>query len=341
MKPNLIYGSLKYILALQPFSKLPFILLVFSMKFICTVLLLFISFCSLAQTDSAAGSLSPTGDSMLQAGSTGAPLLQQGIYRDVRPAYLLTWFENDSAHRSPFQVYGLPPLKNKPFYLLSHDREVENNDALFYLLTGIMLFLAFLRTVFSKYFDNIFRLFFQSSFRQRQTRDQLAQNRLASLFFNILFFVTAALFITLVLYHKQPIHPEFWELFLYSVLAIGCIYAGKFLFISFTGWLFQATETAATYLFIVFLANKIAGICLLPLLFFIAYGDIVVVDVVVVIAIGLLTTMFVYRYVVGYTTLHRELRLNPLHFFIYLCGVEIAPLLVIYKVVLNQIETSI
>jgi hypothetical protein len=43
----------------------------------------------------------------------------------------------------------------------------------------------------------------------------------------------------------------------------------------------------------------------------------------------------VYRYFLSYVTIHRQIRINFLHFIIYLAAFEIAPLLLINKLLLT------
>uniref|UniRef100_UPI00195383FD DUF4271 domain-containing protein n=1 Tax=Citrobacter freundii TaxID=546 RepID=UPI00195383FD len=71
-------------------------------------------------------------------------------------------------------------------------------DELFYIVLSVVFLLAFIKALFPKYFRNLFLLFFQTSLRQKQTREQLLQNRLASLFINLFFVMSAALFLSLL-----------------------------------------------------------------------------------------------------------------------------------------------
>ena len=62
------------------------------------------------------------------------------------------------------------PISGKPVFQILKFRVSETKDELFYLVAGLVLFLAFIKLLFSRYFINIFQLFFQPSFRQKQTR---------------------------------------------------------------------------------------------------------------------------------------------------------------------------
>ena len=66
-------------------------------------------------------------------------------------------------------------------------RKPFDQDHFFYLLAILGLILGFFRFFYTRYFNNLFRVFFNASLRQSQLTDQLLQAKLPSLFFNILF----------------------------------------------------------------------------------------------------------------------------------------------------------
>jgi hypothetical protein len=86
--------------------------------------------------------------------------------------------------------------------MIAKERLTTGKAWLFYLIAGVFMLLAILKSVFPKYIVTLFRLLKQSSFRQSQTRDILLQERLPSLLLNLLFFITGGLFISLILMNK-------------------------------------------------------------------------------------------------------------------------------------------
>jgi hypothetical protein len=129
-----------------------------------------------------------------------------------------------------------------------------------------------------------------------------------------------------------------WLLWLYTFVTLAIIYSGKYLFVSFCGWAFNVPHFAFNYNFIVFLINKVAGICLLPLLLIMAFSKGETHDIAVTIALSLVLIMLLYRYIVALSTVVKNLKISAVHFFIYLCAVEILPLLVIYKLLFILIK---
>ncbi|MFX5793321.1 DUF4271 domain-containing protein [Acinetobacter baumannii] len=53
--------------------------------------------------------------------------------------------------------------------------------------------------------------------------------------------------------------------------------------------------------------------------------------------IVIICLLFVYRYLVSFGSLRNDLKLNIFHFFLYLCAVEITPMVLLYKLLVNYI----
>jgi MFS family permease len=225
--------------------------------------------------------------------------------------------------------------------LVINERERVTKDEFFYLMAGILLFLAFIKLVFGRFFTNLFRLFFQPSFRQKQTREQLQQNNLPSLLLNLLFVLSAAAYISFLLDYYKFSHYGFWWLFLYSVAALTIIYIGKFIFLSFAGWVFNVKEATNAYIFAVYLINKILAIVLIPFTLVIAFSDTGIINICITLSILIILLLFIYRYIVSYVPVRKEVKVRPLHFFFYILAFEITPLLVIYKTLLIYLNKSL
>lgn len=234
----------------------------------------------------------------------------------------------------------LPGITN-PTYLVIKERHPVTKDKIFYLVAGLLLFLAFIKLVFPKYFRDVFRLFFQPSFRQKQTREQLLQSNLPSLLYNLFFVLSGGAYIALLFQYFRLVQVNFWWLYLYSTGALAVLYIGKFIILSFSGWLFHAKSAADTYIFIVYLINKIIGVILIPFILLIAFSTPQIINVAYTISFLVLSMLFLYRYLISYAPVMHDLKVSAFHFFFYICAFEIAPLLVIYKLLTNYLNLSV
>jgi hypothetical protein len=81
--------------------------------------------------------------------------------------------------------------------------------------------------------------------------------------------------------------------------------------------------------------NKIIGIYLLPFLVFLAFTDDDIYTVAFVLSYLGVFALLAYRFILSYALVQNQMRLNPFHFFLYLCAFEIVPLFLIYKALLR------
>lgn len=235
-------------------------------------------------------------------------------------------------------------LREHPYYnffgtpvsLPMAERKKVSDDLLFYAILGIFAFFALIRVIFPRYLQNMFSLFFRGNFRAQQTREQMLQTPQASLLINILFLFSAGLYLNfLAASFGFSLTENFWMMYLYALGFLGAIYLGKFLFLKFFGWIFNMSKATDSYIFIVFLTNKIIGILLLPVLLMLAFPYSGLYELVLSGSLILIILLFLYRFFISYAAVRREIKVKRLHFFAYLCAFEIAPLLLIYKVLLN------
>jgi hypothetical protein len=232
------------------------------------------------------------------------------------------------------------PFNQQPLYELIQQKVSESQDELFYLVAALVALVGLVRLLFSKYFNDIFTLFFQTSFRQRHTKDQLLQYNLASLVMNLLFFITGSLYIQQIAWQTKIMQVNFWLLLLSSFLALLAVYGFKYLFLRFLGWIFNVQTATNGYIFIVFAVNKILGIVLIPFILLMAFSAENLAQGAVTISLIVLVILFLYRYVVSLGTIRKEVKVSAIHFFLYLCSVEIVPILLMYKVLFKYIANN-
>ncbi len=219
--------------------------------------------------------------------------------------------------------------------------QAKSYDSIFYLLVGILFYFALVRVFFRKYLANLFNLFFQVSMRQQQLREQVLQSPLPSLLLNILFVITGALYACfLTRYYKVAETVDFWMLLVNCAGLLSVIYLVKFLFLKIIGWIFNIQRAADAYIFVIFLANKILAIFLLPVLVILSFSGYLVRDITITVSLAMVFIFFAYRFFAAYGLIRKEIKLNGFHFFLYLCAFEITPLLLIYKVLLSYLEKA-
>ncbi len=283
-------------------------------------------------------------DSVLLKGSVGKQKIRDSLQIDstrkqLQQQILVSRKDTGTYARLLYGKYL--PFQSLAIEQFSQERNAQSQELLFYILTALVGVLSAIRLIFPKYFKNLFLLVRQTSVRQKQTREQLLQNNLATILLNFLFLATAGIYVSLLLQQKHLVNLPFYQLVSYSCLLLLVVYLGKFLFLSFSGWVFNVGEATNAYAFIVFLVNKVMGIILIPFVLVLTYSPEPLVQVATTLSLGICSILFLYRYLIGFGAIRNNLKVSALHFFLYLCAVEILPLVLIYKLLLDNLAGSI
>jgi Domain of unknown function (DUF4271) len=224
--------------------------------------------------------------------------------------------------------------KGKPEALVIVSKKVQNKQPFFYLILALFSTLGIARTFFSRYFNTLFRVFFNTSLRQSQLTDQLEQAKLPSLIFNIFFIITTGLYSYFLLHYFYSNHQKLdWYVLFVCIAAVAICYLVKYLSLKFTGWVTNYQSEAGTYIFIIFLLNKVIGIFLLPIITFMAFSDYKIASYAIFISFIFIAILFIIRFIRSYSLLQSRLKISQFHFFLYIIGLEILPILLIYKAV--------
>ncbi len=212
---------------------------------------------------------------------------------------------------------------------LKRDR---SNDAFFYLITALVLLLAFLKFFYSRYFKNLFRIFFNTSLRQNQITDQLLQAKLPSFLFNIFFVISGGIYAYLLLSHYRLLNTgNRWIVVFASIGLMGTLYFIKYCILKFTGWITGLKEAVDTYVFVIFLINKIMGIFLVPFIVIFAFSDTPIVNTAVLVSLIGIGIFLLLRFLRSYGLIQNQFKISKFHFLLYIISLEILPLMLIYK----------
>ncbi len=213
-------------------------------------------------------------------------------------------------------------------------KKLQNKQPFFYLILSLFLGLGIARTFFSRYFNTLFRVFFNTSLRQNQLTDQLEQAKLPSLIFNLFFVITTGLYSYFLLHYFYANHQNLdWYILFVCIAVVAICYLVKYLSLKFTGWVTNYQSEADTYIFIIFLLNKVIGIFLLPIITFMAFSTYQIASYAIFISFIFIAILFIIRFFRSYSLLQSRLKISRFHFSLYIIGVEILPILLIYKAV--------
>ncbi len=230
---------------------------------------------------------------------------------------------------------GLP--QSMPVSLKNKD----NRQVFFYCLLMLFLFFGIAKTIYSRYFNILFKVFFNTSLRQNQLTDQLDQAKLPSIIFNFFFIVTSGFYIYFLMniFTDLPNKSNLYNILL-CILSVGICYSVKYISLLFIGWLTNSKAEANTYIFIIFLLNKILGIFFLIILPVLAFSNSLLASYAILFSLIGISLIFLVRFFRSYSLLQSSLKVSRFHFFIYIFSLEILPLAIIYKFVMLYFNTK-
>ncbi len=223
--------------------------------------------------------------------------------------------------------------QGKPVSMAVKSKKSKLTDSVFYLIAALVLLMAIIKFFFARYFANLSRVFFNTSLRQSQLTDQLLQAKLPSLFFNLFFIISGGTYVYFLLQQYGLVtNQQQWLLLLGTCIAgLGIVYIVKYSTLKFTGWVTGYKSSTDTYIFIIFLIGKILGVLLIPFIVIMAFAKLPVANAAALISLLVVVLLFLLRFIRSYGLLQKQLKVSPFHFFLYIAGVEIIPLLLLYK----------
>lgn len=145
------------------------------------------------------------------------------------------------------------------------------------------------------------------------------------------FFINAAIFIYLVMYHFYSMSG--WVIFAKCFAGVSAIYLVRHLFLYMVGVSFPVRKEASLYGFTIESFNLFIGIILLPLNLIIAFGPTNIAIPLIYVGMAVIGLLLLLRTFRGLLIATRWISSNLIHFFLYLCTFEILPILLLIKVI--------
>lgn len=217
--------------------------------------------------------------------------------------------------------------------------EFRDRSSDFLMIIVLITFLGIFRIANPSYLRNLFRAFRNPTLGTRQLKEQLRQDSPASLTMDLVFCISLGLYLYFALghIHNKKIILEYpvIVIILGFILLFVLIYVVRFLFLKFTGWVFNISEITDSYTFNVFLINKILGIALIPFTVILAFGQGQWVQASLFLSFLVIAILFLNRYLRSGVAFGYFIKFSKFHFFMYLCASELLPLAVLMKLV-NQ-----
>lgn len=241
-------------------------------------------------------------------------------------------------------------IQSDNYFLKPHELEPLHSEPIllkpeqpFWLLAFLLTILALLMAVrifYRKSFSELASAFFSFRYTSQLVRDENILLQRTTIILTIVFTLTLAMFFYqsgTLLKWNLPFAITGFKAYLFFALLISVIYTFKFLILKIAGFIFDISQEMETYVFNVFLINNMFGLLLLPVVIinflYPSFSITQIMGLSVLIAAGI---FFLYRLIRGVFISRESGERSPFYLFFYLCALEIAPLLVLFKVLIQR-----
>ena len=149
----------------------------------------------------------------------------------------------------------------------------------------------------------------------------------------IVFCINLSVFIFLIL--RQYYNESSVLTWFYVLLGVSAVYIIKHITLKIFGWLFPLEKVAALYSFTIMFINLLMGLFLIPVNLLMRFGPPSFFTPSLVVGLIVITILLLIRYVRGLLISANYIVSNIFLFFVYLCSLEIAPILIGYRLISN------
>ncbi len=228
-----------------------------------------------------------------------------------------------------FSVFGSPDLSGYQENLISVGfPELWIFIFIFFDLAAF----AWIRLNFGVSFDRTLEAVFNFQTAARMYNDNSQLQRQLDSFLNFYYYLNGAFFLLIIeQYFKVfPLHQEGLLLFLLNFTILATYNVVRTTLVKLTGFLFDHSDRFREYNYHVSNYNKIIGIAVAPFLLFLAYAPDKLKVYLLWILIVVLSSVYILR-IIRVLLFSRKRNVFILYMFLYLCALEIVPLLLLFK----------
>lgn len=193
-----------------------------------------------------------------------------------------------------------------------------------------VMILGYLFSAFKTRFNAFIKASLTIRVGNKLSGEEYSLSHPTSILLSINFFITASLFILQAISSKKIFLSLIDFSFLSYLLIVGflfVVYLVKILSLKIMGIIFDKSAAINEYVFVIFLINQIIGIGFIPVIIFIAYGPQSFTNVFFYIGLALFISAYIIRVGKGTITGFSGREISAFYLFLYLCTLEILPLL--------------
>jgi hypothetical protein len=230
----------------------------------------------------------------------------------------------------------------------NHSLEVKNSGPVLhftqydYLIASILFFsyILFVWLYFSnrKRLNQIIRGLYVGRYANQFAREGVSIGNRLVIFLSALFVLTLSLFVCQTAHYYGFLESQSpLSLFFITAIIILSIYSVKLVVIKFAGFLFETQKEIREYTVSIFLFCNTVGLFMLPIVICLAFFKQVNPLIFIYSGFSLISILFLTRLVRGLIIGLDSARVSKFYLFLYLCTLEIVPLVILSKLFIGKI----
>ncbi len=210
-----------------------------------------------------------------------------------------------------------------------------------YLIAVFFVVLAFFTAVISiarKKLEQSYRAFLNDNFLRQLHRVNQGSFSLSYFLLYLSFFLNAGIFIYLAANYFGANLPQSIGWVFLICLGVTLAFLIKHLLLLFTQSVFPISKEIKLYSFSIMVFSIILGIVLLPVNILVAFAPAGLAKIGIWGGLGAIIATYLFRSLRGISIASKYMMLHSFHFLLYLCAVEILPVVVLLKFILLRMN---
>ncbi|MFD0748690.1 DUF4271 domain-containing protein [Mucilaginibacter calamicampi] len=224
------------------------------------------------------------------------------------------------------------PYKSKSMFGNGHIRYSRDKWVIIVLL-ALLLYAALLNLIWNAEIKQVFRSFYSKrSLSQLSGKEESTISAGAFIGLFALFGLTFGLFLYQLASYKNVYYSiSGLGLFLWLATVIVVLFAAKFLVLKMLGFIFDAKNVVKEYISLLYLTYFNAAFVFLPVTLCFSLLSAVFIPTLLAVVFILLIVVFAWLYLRSSMNIISNIRFHKFYLFIYLCALEICPILILIK----------
>ncbi len=245
-------------------------------------------------------------------------------------SYYLQW-QDQFPSRIIQLSYGTPQHPQQEIL-----RKSQSEDWKFYLALVLLILLAFIRYGYAKEFDELFTVFRNWGPSQQMFREIGTGVSFGTVLLNFFSVLVISMFVFLVISTYQFLQSEPpWFMMLIALTTVTLFLLARYALLKAAAMLLPFGKEITLYNFYEIQINRLLGVVMFPMVLLISFATLPVSRYALYVTLLVVAAFIFMRYLKGFNIGINYFGRHLFHFLLYICALEIAPVLIIIRLLQN------